>query len=85
MLDGLAEDPTRATFVGEQTRFRWPASYHLRRIGLRDPTPVYPHSLIRRADNRHPALAALGSHFQIPAATTSVWSGRGDQAGDQGA
>ncbi|MEU4393271.1 LysR family transcriptional regulator [Kribbella sp. NPDC023855] len=85
MLDGLAEDPTRATFVGEQTRFRWPESYRLRRIDFRDPTPVYPHSLIRRADNRHPALAALGDHFAVPVATTSVWSGRGDQAGDQGA
>lgn len=85
MLDGLADDPARATFVGEQTRFRWPESYKLRRIDFRDPTPVYPHSLIRRADNRHPALAALGNHFTVPVATTSVWSGRGHQAGDQGA
>ena len=26
---------------------------------MRDPTPVYPHSLIWRRDNPHPALATL--------------------------
>ncbi|MEU4562736.1 hypothetical protein AB0F72_30530 [Actinoplanes sp. NPDC023936] len=27
------------------------------------PTPVYPHSLLRHRDNRHPALAALRDHL----------------------
>lgn len=96
MLDAMAEAPERATFVGEQTRFRWPDGYDLRRIPLHDPTPVYPHSLIWRTTNRHPALASLRTHLlrQLHPATstswpgaqleiTSVWSGRGDQAGDQ--
>jgi DNA-binding transcriptional LysR family regulator len=85
MFDALAESAERATFVGEQTRLRWPDRYDLRRIALHDPTPVYPHWLIWRTANRHPALATLRNHFRLPPRSTSVWSGRGDQAGDQGA
>ncbi|MEV8372511.1 LysR family transcriptional regulator [Kribbella sp. NPDC056861] len=87
MLDALAESPDRATFVGEQTRLRWPDAYDLRRITLHNPTPVYPHSLIWRTSNRHPALAALRTHLRTTTSspTGSVWSGRGDQAGAQGA
>ncbi len=48
-----------ATFVGEQTRLAWPADYDLRRIAVCSPTLVYPHSLIWRGDNPHPALTAL--------------------------
>ena len=51
------------TFVGEQTRLLWPADYGLRRIAVRDPTPVYPHSLIWRGDNPHPALATLRNYL----------------------
>jgi hypothetical protein len=59
LLEELAGSPGLATFVGEQTRLLWPADYDLRRIVVRDPVPVYPHSLIWRADNPHPALARL--------------------------
>ena len=59
----IAGSPALATIVGEQSRLFWPASYDLRRIPLRDPTPVYPHSLIWRRDNPHPALAALRDHL----------------------
>ena len=52
-----------ATLVGEQTHLLWPDGYDLRRIALRDPVPVYPHSLIWRADNEHPVLAALRDHL----------------------
>jgi hypothetical protein len=57
-MDVLAGSPDVATFVGEQTRVVWPAGYDLRRIAVHDPTPVYPHSLIWRRDNPHPALSA---------------------------
>lgn len=30
---------------------------------MRDPAPVYPHSLVRSDANRHPALAALRAYF----------------------
>ncbi|MFI5708665.1 LysR family transcriptional regulator [Kribbella sp. NPDC051620] len=85
MLDAMAETPDRATFVGELTRFRWPAAYDLRRIDLQNPIPVYPHSLIWRTTNPHPALTTLRHHLlrQRSPQTTSVWSGRGDQAEDQ--
>ncbi|GAA3599725.1 LysR family transcriptional regulator [Kribbella ginsengisoli] len=63
LLDALAEAPTRATFVGQLTRFRWPAAYDLRRIDLHNPTPVYPHSLIWRTTNPHPALTTLHTHL----------------------
>jgi hypothetical protein len=54
LLDTTASGPAVATFVGEQTRLTWPGDWDLRRIGMRDPTPVYPHSLIWRGDNPHP-------------------------------
>jgi DNA-binding transcriptional LysR family regulator len=59
LLDVIADSSAVATFVGEQTRLLWPADYGLRRIALCDPTPVYPHSLIWRGDNPHPALTGL--------------------------
>ncbi|HEY5987369.1 MAG TPA: LysR family transcriptional regulator [Streptosporangiaceae bacterium] len=63
LLDVIAGSPALATFVGEQTRLLWPADYDLRRIAVHDPTPVYPHSLIWRSDNPHPALTALRSYL----------------------
>jgi hypothetical protein len=63
LLDVVAASPAVATLVGEQTHLLWPDGYDLRRIALRDPTPVYPHSLIWRADNKHPALAGLRDHL----------------------
>lgn len=63
LLDAVAGSATLATFVGEQTSLLWPADYGLRRIPVREPTPVYPHSLVWRADNPHPTLAALRDHL----------------------
>ena len=63
LLEVLATSPTLATFVGEQTRLLWPADYDLRRIPVRDPAPVYPHSLVWRSDNPHPTLTALRSYL----------------------
>ncbi|MFF8653047.1 LysR family transcriptional regulator [Streptomyces huasconensis] len=63
LLDTIAASSTLATFVSEQTPLVWPAGHDLRRIPLRDPTPVYPHSLIWRTDNPHPALTALREHL----------------------
>lgn len=63
LLDTIADTPALATFMGEHTRLIWPAGHGLRRIPVTDPTPVYPHSLIWRRDNPHPALAALREHL----------------------
>ncbi|MEU8684138.1 LysR family transcriptional regulator [Streptomyces sp. NPDC048611] len=70
LLDTIAGSSTLATFVGGQTPLVWPAGHDLRRIPLRDPAPVYPHSLIWRTDNPHPGLAALRRHL------TSAYPGR---------
>ena len=66
LLDAIAGSPALATFVGEQTRISWPAGHDLRRIPLRDPVPVYPHSLLWKAGNPHPALALLRAHLGTP-------------------
>jgi DNA-binding transcriptional LysR family regulator len=59
LLAEIADSAELTTLVGERSRYLWPDSYDLRRIPLRDPTPVYPMSLIWRRDNPHPALALL--------------------------
>lgn len=63
LLDVVSGCSSLATFVGAQTRMAWPAHQDLRRIPLRGPTPVYPHSLIWRTDNPHLGLAALRAHL----------------------
>jgi DNA-binding transcriptional LysR family regulator len=63
LLDKIAASAGLATFVGAQTYLVWPSDYDLRRIVVHDPTPVYPHSLVWRRDNAHPALAALREHL----------------------
>lgn len=64
LLDVLAESSTLANLAGEHTRYLWPDDYDLRRIPIRNPTPVYPHSLIWHRDNAHPALTMLRDHLQ---------------------
>jgi DNA-binding transcriptional LysR family regulator len=66
LLDTVAHSPDLATFIGEETRIVWPAQWDLRRIPVREPTPVYPHSLIWRRDNPHPGLAALRAYLSSP-------------------
>ena len=63
LLDTIASTAALATLVGEQTHLVWPAAWDLRRIAVHDPTPVYPHSLVWRSDNPHPALAALRTYL----------------------
>jgi hypothetical protein len=63
LLEAIAGSAALATFVSEQMRLIWPAHYDLRRIAVHHPAPVYPHSLIWRRDNSHPALAALRSYL----------------------
>ena len=72
LLDVIAGSTDLATFVGDQTHLLWPADFDLRRIAVRDPTPVYPHSLIWRGDNPHPALTALRDYLD------AARPGRGD-------
>ncbi len=63
LLDVLAGSPAFVTFIGAGTRVVWTQQQDLRRIPVRDPVPVYPHSLIWREDNPLPGLAALREHL----------------------
>lgn len=72
----LADSSALASLVGEHTRLLWPAHYDLRRIPVRDPTPVYPHSLIWHRNNPHPALATLRGYVRSVQARrrdTGIW------------
>lgn len=74
VLDMVAESATLCTFVGHRTRVAWTMRHDLRRVPVTDPTPAYPHALVWRTDNPHPALAALRSHLgAAPAAGPDVW------------
>lgn len=78
LLDTIAAAGDLATFVGELTHLVWSDDWDLRRIAVRDPVPVYPHSLLWHRDNPHPGLARLRDH--LAAAPPG-----GGAAGDAGA
>ncbi len=76
LLDEIADSADLATLVGERSRYLWPDSYDLRRIPVRDPTLIYPMSLIWRDDNPHPALGEFRDYLdsrRTGAAGTEVW------------
>ncbi|MCM2389695.1 LysR family transcriptional regulator [Streptomyces albipurpureus] len=91
LLDTIAGTPTLATFLSGRTPLVWPAGHQPRLIPLHRPTPVYPHSLIWRTDNPHPALSALRTHLASaraqrvdPAETwTPAWVQRPEQPSRQ--
>lgn len=77
LLAEIADSTRLATFVGEGSRYLWPESYDLRRIPVVDPVPVYPLSVIWRADNAHPVLANFLAHLRTRYRTTAgddVWT-----------
>jgi DNA-binding transcriptional LysR family regulator len=77
LLAEIADSTRLATFVGEGSRYLWPESYDLRRIPVVSPTPIYPLSVIWRADNPHPVLANFLAYLQTRYETTvgdDVWT-----------
>lgn len=75
MLDLIADTPSLATFWGTGIRLTRTEGLHL--IPVRNPTPVYPHSFIWRADNHHPGLAELRRHLDRnwkSTRSTDVWT-----------
>jgi len=78
LLAEIADSASLATLVGEGSRYLWPDRYDLRRIPVRDPAPVYPISLIWRADNRHPVLAKLRRYL-----SSRLSSGRQSAGGSE--
>jgi DNA-binding transcriptional LysR family regulator len=65
LLAEMADSADLATLVGERSRYLWPDSYDLRRIPVREPTLIYPLSLIWRDDNPHPALVELRDYLDF--------------------
>lgn len=64
LMDALADSASLATLVGSGDRYLWTQTHDLRRIPLRDPTPVYPHMLLCRSGDQHPVLTALREHLR---------------------
>ncbi len=84
LLGTMARSAELATPVGELTHLVWPASWDLRRIALHDPAPVYPHWLIWRSGNSHPALAVLRAYLgsrHPEDGTAGTWTPRWAQRG----
>ena len=76
LLDEIADSSDLSTLIGEGSRYLWPDSYDLRRIPVRQPAPVYPMSLIWRADNPHPALVKFRDYLDArrdDAPEADVW------------
>ncbi|SDS92224.1 LysR family transcriptional regulator [Microlunatus soli] len=59
LLEAVAESSTLVTVIGDVGNLLWPPAYDLRCLRLVRPVPIYPHSLIVRRDNRHPAVDLL--------------------------
>ncbi|RSN54051.1 LysR family transcriptional regulator [Streptomyces sp. WAC 04229] len=75
LMDALADSASLATLVGGGDRYLWPHTHDLRRIPLREPTPVYAHMLLSRTGDRHPVLTALRDHLRSSRQSTpdDVW------------
>lgn len=77
VFDAVAASRSLVTLVGERSRVGWPGSLGLVRLPVVDPVPVYPWSLIWRADTRHRGTKQLISHvrqaFAPPAPGSPVW------------
>ncbi|MBB3661839.1 DNA-binding transcriptional LysR family regulator [Prauserella sediminis] len=76
LMDALADSASLASLVGSGDRYLWPRNHDLRRIPLREPTPVYPHALLCRSGDEHPLLAALRDHLRTtrPRTPDGAWT-----------
>jgi DNA-binding transcriptional LysR family regulator len=76
LLAEIADSSRLATFAGAGSRYLWPESYDLRRIPVVGPAPVYPLSVVWRADNAHPVLASFLDYLRARYRATArddVW------------
>ncbi|MGI5127766.1 LysR family transcriptional regulator [Pseudonocardia sp. CA-107938] len=63
LVETVAADPELASLIGARTRIAWPSRAEVSRIPVVDPTPAYPNSLMWRAGDRHPGLAAFRAYL----------------------
>ena len=77
VFDAVAPSRSLITLVGERSRVGWPGGLGLVRLPIVDPVPLYPWSLIWRADTGHQGARRLIEHvkrsFAPPAAGTAIW------------
>jgi DNA-binding transcriptional LysR family regulator len=76
LLAEISDSARLANIVGEGSRYLWLESYDLRRIPIVKPVPVYPLSVIWRADNPHPVLASFLDYLRSRYRTSAgedVW------------
>ena len=77
VFDAVAASRSLATFVGERSRIGWPGNLGLVRLPLADPVPLYPWSLVWRADTEHEGAKRLIGYvkrsFEPPSGGTAVW------------
>ncbi len=73
VLETIAKSAEVATLVPTGARVLWPAEYDLRRVRIEGPVPVYPHSLVWRRDNAHPALETLIGYLRPGRAIADAW------------
>jgi hypothetical protein len=63
--------------VGERNRVGWPGGLGLVRLPIVDPVPLYPWSLVWRADTVHAGAKRLVSHvkrtYEPPSGGPAVW------------
>jgi DNA-binding transcriptional LysR family regulator len=73
LLGTIAGSPSRATFAGPSFRT---AGHDVRRVKIRQPTPIYPWSLAWHRVNGHPGLVGLRAYLEARPATAAqpVWS-----------
>ena len=77
VFDAIAASRSLVTFVGARNRVGWPGGLGLARLPIVGPVPLYPWSLVWRADTAHAGARRLVSHvkrtFEPPAAGAAVW------------
>lgn len=77
VFDAVAASRSLVTYVGERSRIGWPGNLGVVRLPVTDPAPLYPWSLVWRADTEHPGALRLAEHvkrsFAPPPAGAAVW------------
>jgi DNA-binding transcriptional LysR family regulator len=77
VFDAVAASRSLVTYVGERSRIGWPGNLGVVRLPVADPAPLYPWSLVWRADTEHQGARRLAEHvkraFTPPTDGVAIW------------
>jgi DNA-binding transcriptional LysR family regulator len=77
VFDAVAASRSLVTYVGERSRIGWPGNLGVVRLPVADPAPLYPWSLVWRADTAHQGARRLAEHvrrsFTPPSPGAAIW------------